>query len=77
MKKKTKKSSVNKEKIRKSMSFGEIIGKYPEVVEILMNKGMHCIGCAMSSYESLEQGALMHGLNPDKLVNELNDKIKK
>jgi len=61
--------------INKKMSFGEIMNRYPEVAEILMKKGMHCLGCGMAMYETLEQGAIMHGINPDKLVEEINRKI--
>jgi hybrid cluster-associated redox disulfide protein len=71
-KKKEQKSLV---KITKSMSFGEILNRYPKAGEILMKKGLHCIGCGMAMFESLEQGAIMHGINPDKLVQELNKKL--
>lgn len=64
-------------KITRKISFAELMDKHPEVIEILMNKGMHCIGCPMATGEILEQGALMHGLDPDKLVDEINDKIAK
>jgi hybrid cluster-associated redox disulfide protein len=63
--------------INKKMKFSEILKKYPEAAEILMNKGMHCFGCCMAADETLEQGAIMHGLNPDKLVEEINRKIGK
>jgi len=63
-------------KITKTMSFAEIIQKHPEVVETLMDKGMHCIGCPMSQMESLEDGAKAHGLDVDKLVEGLNKNIK-
>jgi len=66
----------NKGTINKKMSFGEIMNRYPEAAEILMKKGMHCMGCGMAMFETLEQGAIMHGLNPDKLVSEINRKIK-
>ena len=64
-------------KITKKMSFSEIIEKNPESVEILLNNGMHCIGCPMSQQETLEQGALAHGLDPDKLIKEINEKLNK
>jgi len=51
--------------------------KYPEAAEILMNKGMHCIGCGMAMFETLEQGAMVHGLDADELVNEINKKLQK
>lgn len=63
--------------IDKTMTFAEIMQKNPEAAEILMNKGMHCIGCHMAMHETLEQGAIMHGLNPDKLVKELNKTKRK
>jgi hybrid cluster-associated redox disulfide protein len=58
--------------INKKMSFGEIMNRYPEAAMILMDKGMHCMGCGAANFETLEQGALMHGINPDKLVEEIN-----
>jgi len=63
-------------KITKKMSFAEIIQKHPEAVEILSDKGMHCIGCPMAQMESLEDGAKAHGLDADEIVRELNEKIK-
>lgn len=72
---------MNKEKkkkeITKKMSFNEIMEKEPEAANILMEKGMHCCGCPMAMQESLEQGALAHGLNADEIVKELNEKLKK
>lgn len=58
------------------MTFAELIEIDTELVEPLLNKGMHCIGCPMSQMETIEQGALAHGLNPDKLVEELNIKLQ-
>ena len=66
-----------KKKITKKMSFSEIMEKYPEASEILFEKGMHCIGCGMAVMETLEQGALAHGMNPDEIVKEINEKIGK
>jgi len=68
-----------KVKITKKMTFNEILEKNPESVMILLEKGMHCIGCGMAGFETLEQGALAHGIDVDELVKELNgdNKIKK
>lgn len=65
------------EKITKNMSFAEILKKNPESVEVLFNNGMHCIGCAMAMTETLEQGAIAHGLDADKIVEEINNSAKK
>ena len=63
--------------IKKSMKFSVIIKKYPEVIEILLEKGMHCIGCPMSIQETLGKGAIAHGLDADKLVKEINNRLNK
>jgi len=78
-----KSTKINKDlKITKKMTFNELIQKNPESVMVLLERGMHCIGCGMAGFETLEQGAIAHGLDPDELVKELNgednkSKIKK
>lgn len=68
-----KKKNTNKvEDINKKMSFGEILNRKPEAAKILFESGMHCVGCSMAYAETLEQGALMHGLDPDKLIKKIN-----
>ena len=60
------------EKITKSMTFSDIMEKNPSAIGILLDKGMHCIGCPMAMQETLEEGAMAHGLDPDKLIEEIN-----
>ena len=62
-------------KINKNMSFSELMKVAPESAEVLFENGMHCLGCGMAVAETLEQGAYAHGLDPDKLVEEINKKI--
>lgn len=64
-------------KITKNMSFAELMEKSPESREVLFNNGMHCIGCSMAMSETLEEGAMAHGLDPDKLVEEINKALLK
>lgn len=59
------------------MSFSEIMDKSPDATRILFEKGMHCCGCPMSANESLEQGAVAHGLDADEIVEELNNESRK
>lgn len=74
---KTKKQiAKTKPKINKKMNFSELIQKYPESAEVLMNEGLHCIGCMMTSFETLEQGCLAHGLDPDDIIKKINKKLK-
>ena len=61
--------------ITKDMKIEEVIQKYPETVEVFMTNGFHCLGCAASNFESIEDGAAVHGIDADKFVKELNDKI--
>jgi hybrid cluster-associated redox disulfide protein len=64
-------------KISKKTTFAEVIEKNPESIGVFLDCGMHCIGCPMSRHETIEQGALAHGVNPDKLIEKLNKKIIK
>lgn len=62
--------------ITKDMTFGELLSKYystcPKLVDDLMKAGMGCIGCPHSQMESIEEGAMGHGIDPDLLVAKLN-----
>ncbi|MDD2447429.1 MAG: DUF1858 domain-containing protein [Tissierellia bacterium] len=58
--------------ITKDMLIGEIIRKKPEAIEILMRFGMGCVGCPSSQMESLEEAAMVHGLDLDALMTEIN-----
>lgn len=63
--------------VEKTMTFEEIMLANPDAAGILLKKGMHCFGCSMAANETLEQGAIVHGLNPDKIVSEINKRIDK
>jgi hybrid cluster-associated redox disulfide protein len=64
-------------KITETMTFREIVENYPGSAEFLFKKGFHCIGCPMASMESIKDGALAHGENPKKLIEELNKFLEK
>ena len=68
-----------KQKITKNTLILEIAERYPKLVDILVEKyGLHCLGCSFSAVESLEEGAMGHGMNQkevEKMVEELNKKI--
>lgn len=59
--------------ITKDMVIADIIQIDMELVPVLMNAGMHCIGCPSAQGESLEEAAMVHGINPDALVDTLNE----
>jgi len=54
---------------------GEIVRTYPEAIEVLLACGMHCLGCPASRGESLEQACMVHGLDPEEVVNAVNARI--
>ncbi len=56
----------------KKTIIGDIIDKEPEKINILLDAGMHCIGCAISEDETLEEACMVHGIDVDDLVEELN-----
>ncbi|SHK25195.1 hybrid cluster protein-associated redox disulfide domain-containing protein [Clostridium cavendishii DSM 21758] len=58
--------------INKDMTIGELIRVKPEAVETLMEFGMGCVGCPSAQAETLEEAAIVHGLNIDKLLEALN-----
>ena len=45
----------------------------PETAPIFFEIGMHCLGCPSASGETLEQAALVHGVDPDELVCKINE----
>ena len=57
--------------ITKDMTIGEIIVNKPEVAPILMEAGMHCLGCPSAQGESLEEAAMVHGMNIDDLMGKI------
>ncbi len=62
-------------KITKDMGLLEIVQSYPETLEVFQRYGLGCIGCAAARFENLEAGAKVHGIDPDKMVEDLNAAI--
>jgi iron-sulfur cluster assembly accessory protein len=70
---------MKKEPITKDMTIGEVIDAYPITAEILLNQGVHCIGCGARFMETIEQGLSGHGIPAKKIgkiVSELNKAAK-
>lgn len=59
--------------VNKNMIIGEILQINKGVVPILLNSGMHCLGCPSSQAESLEEACMVHGISADSLVDQLNE----
>lgn len=59
--------------ITKEMVIGELVEKGEKYIEVLLNAGMHCLGCPASQGETLEEACAVHGIDVDELVNKLNE----
>ena len=59
--------------ITKDMGIMEAIQKYPDIVGVFVAHGLGCIGCAMANFESIEQGAVAHGMDLESLMKDLNE----
>lgn len=58
--------------ITKEMAIGSIVQNHPETVRVFLNHGLMCVGCAAARFETLEQGAIAHGIDVEALVTDLN-----
>ena len=62
--------------VTKDMLIGELLELNGEAAApVLLSIGMHCLGCPASQMESIEEAAMVHGIDADALVAELNEKM--
>ena len=59
--------------ISKDMLIGQLIQVDDSIAPILMRAGMHCLGCPASQGESLEEASMVHGIDCDTLVSQINE----
>lgn len=64
-------------KVTKDMIMGDILQdeKAEIIANILMESGMHCVGCPASLMETLEDACMVHGVDCDKVVEKINAAI--
>ncbi len=58
--------------VTRTTMIGELLQIDEEVAPILLNIGMHCLGCPSSQMESIEEAAMVHGIDADALVEQIN-----
>lgn len=68
------KKGSKKQLITKDMNLGEVIYKHPAVAEVLLDYGLHCVGCFASSFDTIEEGAKIHKIS-DEEINEMIERI--
>lgn len=65
-------------KVTKDTLIGDLLKeeKKEELAEVLLNSGMHCLGCSIAKHETVEQAAGVHGIDVNQLLKELNSVIE-
>ena len=63
-------------KVTKDTMIGELLQIDENVAPMLLNIGMRCLGCPSCQMETIEEAAMVHGIDPDDLVNDINDFIE-
>ena len=59
-------------RVSKTTMIGELLQIDADVAPILLNIGMHCLGCPSSQMETIEEAAIVHGIDSDDLIEEIN-----
>ena len=59
--------------ITKDTILGDILDAEPETAPLFIEIGMHCLGCPASQGESLEEACMVHGIDCDTLVSQINE----
>ncbi len=58
--------------ITKEMTIEEVVQQFPETIQVFSRHGVGCVGCSAAQYDNIGQGAAIHGLDTDQLLDELN-----
>lgn len=59
--------------VTKDTMIGELLNIDENVAPILLEIGMHCLGCPSSQMETIEEAAMVHGIEPNSLVTRINE----
>lgn len=58
--------------IERTTKIGELLEMAPEKAEILLQAGMHCLGCPASQAETIEEACEVHGIDVEELLTKIN-----
>ena len=58
--------------ITKDMLIGQIVTGDERTIPVLLDAGMHCLGCPSAQSEALADACMVHGIEVDELVEKLN-----
>ncbi|MEY8338533.1 DUF1858 domain-containing protein [Lachnospiraceae bacterium 62-35] len=59
--------------VSKDMLIGQLVTMDETIPAMLMRAGMHCLGCPSAQAESLEEACMVHGIDCDVLVSQMNE----
>jgi len=62
--------------IARDTIIAEVLETVPGAADILLDRGMPCVGCEVAAIGTIEEGATIHDVDPDELVSELNAQLK-
>jgi len=60
-------------KVTKDTMIGELLQINADIAPLLLGIGMHCLGCPSSQMETIAEAAMVHGIDPDDLVDDINN----
>jgi len=63
-------------KVTKDMTIAEVLRIDAGTAPIFMQFGMHCLGCPISTGESIEEASAVHGIDADELIEALNEYLE-
>lgn len=66
-------NKVAEKPVKLDMTIGDVVEKFPETAEVMLGYGLHCVGCAVNPYETVEQGAMGHGMSKETIDSMLAD----
>ena len=58
--------------ISKDMTIGQVLAENADLAPVLMSMGLHCLGCPSAQAETLEEAAMVHGIDPEVMVAAVN-----
>ena len=60
------------QQVTKTTMIGELLQINENIAPLLLNIGMHCLGCPASQGETIEEACAVHGIDVDEIIKELN-----
>lgn len=65
--------------ITRDMLLGDVVERYPEAAQVMLEYGLHCVSCFANKFDTVERGCKVHGMldeEIEELVHRLNETIK-